>query len=696
MPSRVLISHCSHQNARMARMTAAEPVAPRPSEAGGRYNLAAQVYGDGEQATNGSGNGSHGNGAPAAGEGYNLAAQVYGDGELATNGDGSNGAGAQPAAERYNLATRVYGGGGGDQATNGDGSNGAGAQPATERYNLATRVYGGSGGEQATNGDGSNGAGAQPAAERYNLATRLYGGSAGNQPTNGDGSNGAGAQPAAERYNLAARVYGNGHAIAVDLAPNAAPAAASPAVAAAPGVAEPAVAEPAAGPAAEPQQDGGGGSFGAKLTLTALAPEVGGRGGPRVRTFESFGVSEFRWFFLAMLGQFTGMNMQMFIRGYLVFDLTGSFAALGAMSLANAVPMFFLSPVGGVIADRLPRKHVLQVGQLANGAIAAGIGVLLFLDMLRFEHLMMSALLQGAAWALMMPARQAMIPDLVGERRMMNAVALNTAGMNLMRLVAPGMGGLMVAWLGGASWVYVLMASSFILGTFALIPIKAQPAAATDSSTAGAGPGMGMRRGRGSRSWHDMVEGFRYIQTHRTVFAILAANLVMVMFSFPYMMMLPGFVADVLDGGPSELGFLMMLTGVGALGGSLVIASMPDRNRGKILLLSSILLGVALIAFSVSRSFWLTAAIMLVIGVGQTGRMSLSNVLIQAYVDNEYRGRVMSIYMMEFAVVSFGVFFVGILSAIVGVQWAIGGTAVALLVFSVATYLFYPRLRDLQ
>jgi len=122
---------------------------------------------------------------------------------------------------------------------------------------------------------------------------------------------------------------------------------------------------------------------------------------------------------------------------------------------------------------------------------------------------------------------------------------------------------------------------------------------------------------------------------------------------------------------------------------------MPSRNRGKILLGSSVLLGVSLIAFTLSRSLALTAVLMIPIGLGQTGRMSLSNVLLQAYVDDVYRGRVMSVYMMEFSIVSFGVFAVGLLSAVIGVDWAIGMTAVGLTIVASAGFLTH-HLRDLD
>ena len=438
-------------------------------------------------------------------------------------------------------------------------------------------------------------------------------------------------------------------------------------------------------------------SNGAATTLEvapASPPSVPGRppGSSRfsIRTFDSLSVVPFRWFLLAMLGQFSAMNMQQLARGYLVFELTGSFSALGLMSLANAIPMFVFSPWGGVLADRMSRKLVLQVGQALNAGIAGSIAVLLFLGVLRFEHLMASAAVQGFVWALMMPARQAMIPDVVGEERLMNAVALNTAGMNVMRLAAPGIGGLLIAAVG-AEWAYVFMTGGFLLAVVALWPVPGKARSLTPIARAGDRP----RRGATRESFSDLAEGIRYIRAHPNVLAILGVNFAIVLFSMPYMMLLPGFVAEVLDGGPDKLGLLMTITGAGSVVGSLAIASMPSRRRGLVLLLSSVLLGVALIGFSVSTSFIVTAVLMVFIGLGQTGRMSLSNVLLQAYVEDQYRGRVMSVYMMEFGIVSFGVFGVGILAALIGVQWAIGATAVALTITSLVA-LLYPRIRDLD
>lgn len=126
-----------------------------------------------------------------------------------------------------------------------------------------------------------------------------------------------------------------------------------------------------------------------------------------------------------------------------------------------------------------------------------------------------------------------------------------------------------------------------------------------------------------------------------------------------------------------------------------MIASMPNRARGKMFLWSALVLGVALMAFAASTSFWLTTVIMLAVGLGSAGRMSLGNILIMSYTHPAYQGRVMSVFMMEFSLVSFGTFLVGMMASVVGIQWAIGVTAFSLVVVAAIGLLWVPKVRDL-
>ncbi|MPZ99519.1 MAG: MFS transporter [Dehalococcoidia bacterium] len=435
---------------------------------------------------------------------------------------------------------------------------------------------------------------------------------------------------------------------------------------------------------------------GASAADVALGPPPGGpppRGRPR--TFDSLiEVPTFRWYIASMTGNWASMQMQQVARGFLVYQLTGSFAALGAMALANAAPRLFLALYGGVVADRMSRRYIIQAGQLFNAALTAVVAALLFAGVLRFEHLVVSAILQGVSNSFTQPARQAMIPEIVGIERLTNAVALNASGMNTMRLLAPALAGGMLA-VTHAAWVYVLMTVLYVIAFFTMTRVPAVSGAERDAAAGRRG-----RRSAGRGGIRDIAEALSYLRGQPVLMMLLAVHLAIVVFSMPYQRLLPGFVDEVLSTNPDEaawrFGLLLALTGVGALGGSLLVASMPNRHRGALLLGSSLVLGVSLLAFSASSEFWLSAGIVIALGVGQAGRQSLSNVLIQTHVSDEFRGRISSIMMMEMGLTSFGTFAIGLLAAAIGVQYALGGAAVALVLVAIAVYALVPTYRRLD
>ena len=416
---------------------------------------------------------------------------------------------------------------------------------------------------------------------------------------------------------------------------------------------------------------------------TAAAAPSGDRGGGfQLRTFESLGDRDFRWFYLALLGQMAAMNMQMLARGYLAFDLTGSFAALGAIGLANAIPMLALSLYGGVIADRLPKKIVLQVGQAVSALIALCVAMLLVADLLTFTYLLAAGAAQGVVMALMMPSRQSILPEVVGMERLMNAVSLQAAGMNLMRLSGPAAGGFLIAWVG-AEALYFIMTAMYLVAVAALAPVRLRHE--------GGGRPARQRGGGGA-----LTDGLRYIRGDATILLLLSMTFVISILAMPYLLMLPGFVEEIFGGGPEELGILISVGGVGSLVGALTLASLPAKRRGLLLLTSGLLMGFALIGFSASPSIWIGGVFMFFVGVGSAGRQALGNVLLQTYTENAYRGRVMSIYMTQISLMSLGAFVIGIAAEAVGAQWALGGMAALLVVFSLGFLASSPLLRRLE
>ena len=413
------------------------------------------------------------------------------------------------------------------------------------------------------------------------------------------------------------------------------------------------------------------------------------------RTFSAFSDSNFRLLYLGNMLQFGSMQMQLVVRGWLVFHLTGSFAALGTMALANAIPGLLLSPIGGVIADRAPKKTVIQTAQMYNVVNAALLAILAagwFGLHLEFWHLFLSAFLQGGVNSLMMPSRQSMISDLVPRDRLMNAIGINSSGQTLMQLVGPGVAGFMIAALSPSSVFWAMAAMYFLAVTFTFRLPKHPLYAFVKEG--GRKPASGGRRGAGALK--DLVGGMRYVITDPTIRMLIGVNFLIVVVAMPYTMLLPGFVKDVLNKGAFEQGMLQSVQGIGAIFGSFFVASAVSRGRGKMMLGWGLLLGVGIVAFAFSTSYWITLPIMVLIGAAQAGRMAIGQVLIQSYSEEEYRGRVQSVWFMQFSLVQFGTFIVGILAEAFGPQLAIGGMAVGLVVAMLLVGAFVPTMRRLE
>ena len=450
---------------------------------------------------------------------------------------------------------------------------------------------------------------------------------------------------------------------------------------------------------------GGAGSGGAPpMGMGGGGMGMGGGGAAlsfgNLRTFTSFKYPVFRLFYGAMIGQMAAMNMQMFARMFLVHELTetgnalwvtGPGMALGVLALANALPMLFFSLYGGVMADRVQKKYVLLVGQAASALVSLGIAITLILGIMSVENsaswliLIAAALIQGTIMGLMMPSRQAMIADIVGQEELMNAVALNTFGMNAMRVLAPVPVGFMILWLDFEA-VYLAMTAMYII---AVIFVMLMPKVGTVSL-----------RGRGALK--DVVDGLNYVRNEATIRVILVMIFVVTLLSMPYMMLFPEFTKGVLMKDEGVAGALLAVSGVGAMAGSIFLASLPNKKRGLLLIVGSLVLAVALVGMFFSPSWFPSMSMAFVfgfiffVGIGQTARMTLGNTLLQYYVKDEYRGRVMSLMMMEFGLTSLGVVFAGVMTDVIGVQWAVGGMAILLIVFSVYAILFMPSIRKLD
>jgi len=407
------------------------------------------------------------------------------------------------------------------------------------------------------------------------------------------------------------------------------------------------------------------------------------------RVYDSLSDANFRWYLVAMVASFGAMNVQLFIRGWLVFQLTHSFEALGVVHLANGVAGVAASLMGGVLADRVRQKVlIVQIAQGLNAANALAVTALLATGRLELWHLIFASVVQGAVQHTMLPARQALIAETVGLARLTNAVALNAATMNSARVLMPGLAGWAVAALGGeqniaaAAWVYLSIAVLYLSAVGLMLPMRL--------------PDRKVASAVGTSPLGHLLDGLRYTRERQEIRLLLIVHLFMAWLAMTYFMLLPGFAEVVLDTRAGGLGLLTSLVGIGSVVGGLIVAALPQRNRGRVLLWSSLALGLALTAFSASTSFVVSAFILIAVGVLQAPRMSLIVALIQSRVEDDYRGRILSLYMMEFAIMGFGIYLMGLLAQAVGPQLAVGSSAVGLVLLSAGLLLFSPRLRRLD
>lgn len=410
-----------------------------------------------------------------------------------------------------------------------------------------------------------------------------------------------------------------------------------------------------------------------------------GRRTPDIKTFSSLSNSTFRLYIIGMIGQWASMNMGMLVRSQLVYEITDSGFVLGLTALANAIPMILLSLWGGAIADRVHKKYILLFSMIVSLLISAGVGLCITLGYLGEANpnswwiVVAASLGQGAVMGIMMPARQSIIAEIVPPEQLMNAISLNMMGMNTFRILAPAASGFLVEGLGFAP-VYYIMASMYLIGVFCMIII---PKTATKLS-------------QGRSALRDIIDGFTYIKKEKTMLHILIFTVIGMLCGMPFMQLMPMITNDILDVGPSGQGILMTVSGIGAIVGSLILASIPSRRRGTIMIITGGIMATALIGFGFSSIWWFSILSVIFVGLGQTGYRTTGNALVQAYTEPEYRGRVMSFMMMGIGFSSMGTFFAGIMSEAIGIQWSISGLAMVFLAAAILYVILSQRLRKLD
>lgn len=396
--------------------------------------------------------------------------------------------------------------------------------------------------------------------------------------------------------------------------------------------------------------------------------------------FRALNYRNFRIFFAGQTVSLVGTWMQQVAMSWLVYRLTNSAFILGVVGFASQIPTFILSPVAGVLTDRWDKRRMLILTQTLSMIQAFVLATLVFKGAIAVWHIIVLGVFLGAINSLDIPARQSFLIDMVERKEVLgNAIALNSLMFNMARLIGPSIAGLIIAMVGEGTCFFVngLSFLAVILSLSLMKIIERAP------------------KVKKSRVLYGIKEGFNYTFGFPPIRAILALLSVISLMGMSYVTLMPVFAKNVLGGGPSTLGFLMAATGIGALTATIFLASRKRVLKlGNIIPVSSSIFAVGVILFSLSRTLWVSMALLAVAGFGFMIHMASANTILQTIVDDDKRGRVMSFYTMAFmGMAPLGSLFGGTLAAWIGATNAliIGGVVCIL-----ASMVFAGRVKALK
>jgi len=327
-----------------------------------------------------------------------------------------------------------------------------------------------------------------------------------------------------------------------------------------------------------------------------------------------------------------GTFMQTVAQSWVVLQISGSARMLGLDAFLANIPVFLFSLVGGVVADRVSRRHLLLASQWVQLSCAFTLAALFALGVVRIWHILTLSFMVGTAQSFGGPAYSAIIPALVEKDDLPNAIALNSIQFNLARVIGPVLGGIALTKLG-ATWCFSLNGVSFIavIISLMLVHLRFEP------------------QGTGQSILSSMKQGFSFIRKQGAMEGLIGLAFSMTAFAFPMIIFLPVFAKDVFHQGAATYTILLVSSGLGSVAGALIVAALGNvRNKGRVALLMLICMGCLMAGFALSKNLIASCALTFLSGAALLSAFAMISSLVQLITADEMRGRVMSVYNVAF------------------------------------------------
>ena len=363
------------------------------------------------------------------------------------------------------------------------------------------------------------------------------------------------------------------------------------------------------------------------------------------------------------------MNMQMITRSWLILRVTGdSPLALTLVTLTFALPMTIVAPFAGALADRFSRKKLIFFSQAVNAVLTLVLGILDILGIVTFWHIMIIGVFNGSLMAINMPSRQAIISDIVPENKLMNAISLNHSSMNLTRVAGPALAGFLILLVDTAG-VFFIVAGVYVFSALSIIMVNYdQRTELLEKKSVIA----------------DIKEGLSYSFSVPDLRGLFIMTFIPVLFGFSYMALLPAWAREALDIQSDGLGILLMIMGIGATAGTILLAACSNiKKRGMIMLGACTTWGIVLAICSQVTSFPLAVLLLVFIGLTSSVYMAMNMTMIQLKADPRMRGRVMSIGMMSFGMMPLSAVPIGFIAQKIGTPDALMISGLMLATFTI-------------
>ena len=389
----------------------------------------------------------------------------------------------------------------------------------------------------------------------------------------------------------------------------------------------------------------------------------------------------FRLYWFAGIGQAAALGMQFLILGWLVLELTNSPSQLGLVIAIYGAPNLALLMFGGIFADRVDRRWMLFYSQTIVAALIFGTATLTLYQLISIWHIYGIAFILGTIQGVNMPARMAIVPDLVGKNDILNATSLNMAVFNTGRIMGPSLAGWIIQHVGMGHALY-FNALCYALGCVCLLMMS----------------GVESRsQNKDANMLRDFWAGIKYVAMTPIAFTMVGMSFAFGFFGAAYVQVLPAFGKEVLRLNADGAGFLLTVAGIGSLAGNIYLASLGNtKNKNWLLLGMIILFGVSLFFFALSPIYIVSLVLLFFTGVGFTGFISMGTAILQISTPPELRGRMMSLWLIGAAVHYIGAWPLGTVGEYYGWPMSLGGGALLMLGLVMWLGIFRPTLRRLR